>query len=101
MIPVWAVKMVGNRIFKAIKHNRELKKIDDYVNKPNEIDIQMKQQQKTISKQGKTTEEHDKDIAIMKNEIASLKEIAHAPQEYMCCKNCGCKINKIKKNKEK
>ena len=93
MIPVWAVKMVGNRIFKAIKHNRELKKIDDYVNKPNEIDIQMKQQQKTISKQGKYIEEIEKKVAI-------LEVDSHPAQEYICCRKCGCKIAKTKiKNK--
>ena len=39
MIPIWAIKWGANKIFKVVKHNRELKKINDYVNKENELDI--------------------------------------------------------------
>ena len=46
-------------------HNRELKKIDDYVNKPNELDKQMKQVQKNINKCLKTQEKMEKDLAIV------------------------------------
>ena len=37
-MPIWLVKIIGKRIIKAIKHRVDLKKIDDYVNKPNELD---------------------------------------------------------------
>ena len=68
MIPIWIGKMVAKRVIKVIKHKIDLKKIDDYANKPNELDIQMKQALKTISKQGKYIEEMEKSIAILKAE---------------------------------
>ena len=91
MIPIWIGKMVAKRVIKAIKHKIDLNKIDKYVNKPNELDIQMKQALKTISKQGKYIEEVEKDIAI-------LKKDSHPSQEYICCRECGCKIAKVKLN---
>jgi hypothetical protein len=94
MIPIWIGKMVAKRVIKAIKHKIDLKKIDDYVNKPNEVDIQIKQQQKTISKQGKYIEELEKDVAI-------LKKDSHPSQEYICCRKCGCKIAKSKIKKRR
>jgi|10_taG_2_1085330.scaffolds.fasta_scaffold214219_3 hypothetical protein len=73
MIPIWLIKFAGNRIYKAIKHNRELKKIEEYVNKPNELDIQIKQVQKTNVKQSKAIEEAEKDIAQIRAIIKKLK----------------------------
>jgi hypothetical protein len=92
MIPIWLGKIVAKRVIKAIKHKIDLNKIDKYVNKPNELDIQMKQQQKTISKQGRYIEEIEKKVAI-------LEVDSHPSQEFICCMKCGCKIakNKIKK----
>ena len=46
---------------------------------------------KTVSKYGKYIEEVEKDVAI-------LKRNSHPSQEFICCKQCGCKITKIKKN---
>ena len=65
MIPLWLGKIVAMKIYKSIKHNRELKKIDDYVNKPNELDKQMKQAQRNINKCLKTQEKMEKDLAIV------------------------------------
>ena len=65
MIPVWVGKMVAKRVIKAIKHKIDLNKIDKYVNKPNELDLQMKQARKTINKQGKYIEELEKKVAII------------------------------------
>ena len=96
MIQGMIIKLIFNAIMKKINEKHNLNKMDKYVNEDNELDVQMKQQQKTIGRQGKTIEENEKEIAIMRNEIAALKEIAHAPQEYVCCKKCGCKIAKIK-----
>ena len=92
MIPIWLIKFAGNRIYKAIKHNRELKKIDDYVNKPNELDRKFKSLQKTVNKNARYTEELEKDVAI-------LKKDSHPAQEYICCRKCGCKIAKTKKRR--
>ena len=43
MIPIWIGKIVAKQAIKAIKHKIDLNKIDKYVNKPNELDKQMKQ----------------------------------------------------------
>jgi len=65
MIPLWLGKIAAKQIIKAVKHKIDLKKIDKYVNKPNELDIQVRQMQKTIRKQGKTIEELEKNNAIL------------------------------------
>ena len=41
MIPLWLGKFIATRAIKAIKYRIDLKRIDNYVNKPNELDIQM------------------------------------------------------------
>ena len=56
MIPIWLGKMIAKRAIKAIKYKIDLKKIDKYVNKPNELDIQLKFLQNTVNKQGKYIE---------------------------------------------
>jgi hypothetical protein len=71
-MPIWLGKMFATWIFKAIKRKVDLKKIDNYVNKPNELDKQMKQVQKTADKFGKYIEELEKDVAI-------LKGVSHPP----------------------
>ncbi len=68
MIPLWLGKIAAKQIIKAVKHKIDLKKIDKYVNKPNELDIQVRQMQKTIRKQGKTIEELEKSNAILKRD---------------------------------
>jgi len=89
MIPLWLGKFVATRVIKAIKYRIDLKRIDKYVNKPNELDKQMKQIVKTNSKILRENEEMQKDIAILKRD-------SHPPQEYICCRKCGCKIAKTK-----
>ena len=94
MIPIWIGKMVAKGIIKGVKHRIDLKKIDKYVNKPNELDIQIKNLQRTVSKQGKYIEELEKNVAI-------LKKDSHPSQEYICCRKCGCKIAKSKIKKRR
>ena len=89
MIPIWLIKFAGNKIYKTIKHNRELKKIEEYVNKPNELDLQIKAHAKALDKYGRTIEELEKDNAILKRD-------SHPSQEYICCRKCGCEIAKTK-----
>ena len=89
-MPLWLGKMIATRIIKAVKHRIDLKKIDKYVSKPNELDIQIKQLHKSYNKYGKYIEELEKEVGI-------LKKNSHPAQEYICCKKCGCKITKIKK----
>jgi len=64
-MPIWLAKFIATKIYKAIKHNRELKKIDEYVNKPNKLDKQMKQIQKIVNKYGKYIEELEKEVAML------------------------------------
>ena len=75
MIPLWLGKFIATRAIKAIKHRIDLNKIDKYVNKPNELDRAIKK--------------HDK-------RIKALEKNSHPPQEYICCRKCGCKIAKTK-----
>ena len=85
--------LLKNKVKKIASKNKALNKIMKYVDEPNELDIQVKQMQKTISKQGKYIEELEKEVAI-------LKKDSHPAQEYICCRKCGCKIAKTKiKNK--
>tara|TARA_R100001480_G_scaffold130566_1_gene128023 strand:+ start:151 stop:417 length:267 start_codon:yes stop_codon:yes gene_type:complete len=71
-MPIWLAKMVATRIIKAVKHKIDLKRIDKYVNKPNELDKQFKSLQKSVNKYGKYIEEIEKDIA-------EIKSISHKP----------------------
>ena len=47
-----------------------------------------------VYKQGKCIEELEKDNAI-------LKKDSHPSQEFICCRRCGCKINKTKSKLKK
>ena len=67
-MPIWIAKIVATRIIKAIKHKIDLKRIDKYVNKPNELDKQMKSLQKTVIKYGKYIETMEKNIAVLKKD---------------------------------
>ena len=77
MIPIWLIKFAGNKIFKAIKYNRDMKRLDDYVNKPNELDAEVKNIYK---------------------EIKALKKDSHPRADWVCLE-CGCKA--IKKTSPK
>jgi uncharacterized membrane protein YhiD involved in acid resistance len=66
MIQGLIVKWIFNAIYKAIKRKHDLKKIDNYVNKPNELDKQMKQVQKNLNKALKYIEELEKEVGILK-----------------------------------
>ena len=81
-------------ILKKVMGKREVKKLRKYVEEDNELDIQVKQMQKTIAKQGKYIEKLEKNVAI-------LKKDSHPSQEYVCCMKCGCKINKTKSKKRR
>ena len=61
----WIIKKIINAIIKGIKRKHDLKKIDDYVNKPNELDKQIKSARKTINKYGKYIEALEKEVAIL------------------------------------
>ena len=93
MIQGILIKKVIDIVLKKIMEKHNLNKLQKYVEEDNELDKQMKVVQKTLSKYGKTIEELEKEIAI-------LRKDSHPAQEYICCKKCGCKIAKTKiKNK--
>ena len=66
-------KWIGKKLIKAIKYNIDLKRIDKYVNKPNELDRQVKSMQKSVDKYGKSMEDVEKDIAQIRAIIKKLK----------------------------
>ena len=84
------VKKVLDLVLKQLLKQFKLDKIQEYVEKPNDLDKQMGVLQKKVDKYGKYIEGLEKDVAV-------IKKVAHPPQEFICCKNCGCKINKTKK----
>ena len=93
MIQGILIKKVIDIVLKKIMEKHNLNKLQKYVEEDNELDEQMKVVQKILSKYGKTIEELEKEVAI-------LRKDSHPAQEYICCKKCGCKIAKTKiKNK--
>jgi hypothetical protein len=72
MIQGLIVKKILEAVMKAILKKYNLDKVTKYVEEDNELDIQLRQAQKTISKQGKYIEEMEKDIA-------NLKKDSHTP----------------------
>jgi hypothetical protein len=94
MIPIWLGKIVAKRVIKAIKYKIDLKKIDKYVNKPNELDVEVRDLKNSNAILNKY-------IEINSNKIAKLEKDSHPPQEYICCRKCGCKIAKTKSKKRR
>ena len=74
MIQVLIVKLIFGAIQNAIQKKKRIKglqnlqRIDDYVNKDNELDIQFKQQQKNLNKDLKYIEELEKEVGILKTD---------------------------------
>ena len=54
-------------VLKKIMEKREINKLRKYVEEDNELDVQMKQLQKTVAKQGKYIESLEKEVAILKS----------------------------------
>ena len=88
MVQGLIVKWIIKAIMKAIQKKHDLKKIDAYVNKPNELDKQVKSLQKTVNKYGKYIEEVERDIAI-------LRKVAHPKADFVCT-DCGTKAKRVK-----
>ena len=85
MIQALIAKKIIESVFKKIETKHKLKKLKKYVEQENELDVQMKQVFKTLTKFGKTIEENEKDIAI-------LKTNSHPKREFVRCDKCKCKI---------
>ena len=68
MIQAMLAKKAIDIILKKVMEKREVKNLRKYVEEDNELDIQVRQLQKTVSKQGKYIEELEKDLAIIKKD---------------------------------
>ena len=66
------VKKVLDLVMKQVLKQFKLDKVLDYVEKPNDLDKQMKVLQKKVDKYGKVIEELEKDLA-------KVKSISHTP----------------------
>ena len=40
--------------------------------------------------------EFELELSDIKLRLAKLEKNSHPPQEFICCRKCGCKINKTK-----
>tara|TARA_Y100001963_G_scaffold151506_1_gene234458 strand:+ start:258 stop:527 length:270 start_codon:yes stop_codon:yes gene_type:complete len=89
MLQALILKKAADLAINVIAKKFKLKKLQEYVEKDNELDVQMRVQQKTSDKHGKALEEVQKDIAI-------LKKNSHAPKDFICME-CGCKAKKNNK----
>tara|TARA_R100000458_G_C8188323_1_gene182908 strand:- start:62 stop:346 length:285 start_codon:yes stop_codon:yes gene_type:complete len=79
MIQAMLAKKAIDIVLKKVMQKREMKKLRKYVEEDNELDIQVKQLQKTVAKQGKYIEEIEKDNAILKLEVEKLIKDSHPP----------------------
>tara|TARA_R110002012_G_scaffold320339_1_gene543312 strand:- start:19053 stop:19334 length:282 start_codon:yes stop_codon:yes gene_type:complete len=93
MIQAMIAKKIIGAVFKKIETKHKLNKLKKYVEQDNELDIQMKQAQKTMAKQGRYIEEMEKDIAI-------LKKDSHPRADWICMK-CGCNAKKVTNKRRK
>ena len=66
MIQAFVAKKLINVALKKIMKAREIKNLRKYVEEDNELDLQVRQLQKQVAKQGKYIEELEKDVAVLK-----------------------------------
>ena len=69
------VKKILDSIMKQLLKQFKLDKIQAYVENPNELDKQMKQVQKNLSKYGKYIEDLEKEVAILKDITSKTESI--------------------------
>ena len=93
MIQGMIAKKIIGVVIKKIMEKSELRRMRKYVEEDNELDIQVKQIQKSIANQGKYVEELEKDDPIIKKQT-------HPRADWICMK-CGCKAKKVIKNKSR
>ena len=66
------IKKVIDIVLKKIMEKHKLDKLQKYVEEDNELDIQIRQMQKTITKQGRYIEELEKEAKKMMGKILVL-----------------------------
>ena len=75
MLQGMLLKKIIDIIMKQLLKQFKLDKIQAYVEKPNELDKQMKQVQKNLSKYGKYIEDLEKEVAILKDITSKTESI--------------------------
>ena len=104
MIQGLVAKKVIDVVLKKIVEKHKLNKLQKYVEQDNELDLQMKQVQKTISKQGRYIEELEKKVAILEKDshppIITKEEISvKMNQKDEIIKDIYKRLIKIEKEK--
>ena len=93
MLQAFIWKRIASSIIKKVMAKRAIKKMQEYVEKPNELDVQMKQVHKTLNKYGRSLESTEKDVA-------QLRVNSHPPvfmkNDY---ENIIKRLNKLEKEK--
>ena len=89
MIPAFLTKRFLAWGLKKLFQMRQMKRLRDYVEKENELDVQLKVMYSIQSKHGKSMEEVLKDVAI-------LKKDSHKQADFVCM-DCGCNAKRIEK----
>ena len=80
MLGQFIAKKVAGTVIKKVMEKNAIKKIREYVEEPNDA---------------------DKRIDELETKVFHLEKLSHEPQEYVCCRKCGCKIAKTKRTKKK
>ena len=82
-------KWVFKKIWGLIKDANDDRMAKSHHKRIKALEKQMKQIQKNTNNSLKYTE-------VLEKEVAILKRDSHPPQEYICCRKCGCEIAKSK-----
>ena len=68
MLQAFIVKKIINVVLKSIMKKREMKNLRKYVEEDNELDLQSRAHAKALDKYGKTIEDLEKEVAILKRD---------------------------------
>jgi len=77
------VKWIIKAIMKAIEKKHDLKKIDNYVNKPNELDKKVQELENTVTVFNKCFDNIEDNIKKFEKDIVKVKEMAHKPVDWL------------------
>ena len=80
MIQAMIAKKMIDIVLKKIMQKNEIRKMRKYVEEDNELDIKAKDFEKRIK---------------------MLEQDSHPSQEFICCRRCGCEIDKTKSKKRR
>jgi hypothetical protein len=68
MLQTFIAKKLIDVVLKRVMKAREIKRMRKYVEKDNELDIQMRVHSKALNKYGKVIEDLEKEVAILKKD---------------------------------